>query len=102
MKELVRSALRLLEEKEVKDMARNNITDRQLRCLRRSLLISWADRTLRAINALEALYEILGTLPCHTLPHLRRSSVSRYDMMFIWQAVDTNLRVFRYFIEDFA
>ena len=105
----MRSALRRFEEKEEQDMARNNITDRQLGDLERSLLRSWADRTLRAINELESLYEVLGTLPCHRLlldnmrEHLRRPSVPRYeDLLFIWQVVDTNLRAFRFLIEDFS
>ena len=89
-------------------MARNNTTRSQIRDLERSLLISWADQTHRAMNELESLYEVLGTLPCHRLildnmrEHLRRPSVPRYeDLSFIWQVVDTNLRVFRYIIEIF-
>ena len=89
-------------------MVRNKTTDRQLRYLRRSLLNSLADQTLRAMNELEAMYEVLGTLNCHRLPldnireHLRRPSVSSHDVPFILQAVDTNLRVFRYLVEDFS
>ena len=90
-------------------MARNNITRSQIRDLERSLLISWADQTLRAMNELESLYEVLGTLPCHRLlldnmrGHLRRQPVPRYeDLSFMWQVVDANLRVFRYLIEDFS
>ena len=105
----MRSALRRFEEKEEQDMARNNITRSQIRDLERSLLISWADQTLKAMNELESLYEVLGTLPCHRLlldnmrEHLRRQPVPRYeDLSFMSQVVDTNLRVFRYLIEDFS
>ena len=57
-KELVSSALRRIEEKKKQDMVRNNTTDRQLHHLQRSLLISWANRALRAFSVLEALYEV--------------------------------------------